>query len=79
MSFTPEEIEIMDKEVDEDMDDQELEPPVFDAEDADETEDIDGSQDIDSTDEYVKEARYKGFDFEDRMYNLRYVLDRLTN
>ena len=66
MSFTPEEIEIMDKEVDEDMDDQELEPPVYDAEDADETEDIDGSQDIDSTDEYVKEARYKGFDFEEQ-------------
>ncbi|XP_076668442.1 RNA polymerase II subunit A C-terminal domain phosphatase Fcp1 isoform X3 [Andrena cerasifolii] len=66
MSFTPEEIEIMDKEVDEDMDDQELEPPVFDTEDPDETEDIDGSQDIDSTDEYVKEARYRGFDFEEQ-------------
>lgn len=35
MSFTPEELEIMDKEVEEDMDDQEMEPPVFDIEDED--------------------------------------------
>ncbi|XP_017883327.1 RNA polymerase II subunit A C-terminal domain phosphatase isoform X1 [Ceratina calcarata] len=38
MSFTPEEIEIMDKEVEEDMDDQEFEPPVFDTDDADDEE-----------------------------------------
>lgn len=38
MSFTQEEIEIMDKEVDEDMDDQELDGTAFDIEDADNTE-----------------------------------------
>lgn len=36
MSFTPEEIEIMDKEVEEDMDDQELEASVFDTDDKEE-------------------------------------------
>ncbi|KAG9438020.1 RNA polymerase II subunit A C-terminal domain phosphatase [Apis mellifera carnica] len=38
MSFTPEEIEIMDKEVEEDMDDQELDAPIFDTEDLDDEE-----------------------------------------
>ncbi|XP_053981175.1 RNA polymerase II subunit A C-terminal domain phosphatase isoform X1 [Hylaeus volcanicus] len=43
MSFTPEEIEIMDKEVEEDMDEQEMEAPVFDAEDADCVEECDNN------------------------------------
>ncbi|KAG7201700.1 hypothetical protein KM043_004428 [Ampulex compressa] len=34
MSFTPEEIEIMDKEVEEDMEDQEMDASIFDAEDS---------------------------------------------
>ncbi|XP_060822297.1 RNA polymerase II subunit A C-terminal domain phosphatase [Bombus pascuorum] len=41
MSFTPEEIEIMDKEVEEDMDDQELDAPVFDTENVDDEEECD--------------------------------------
>lgn len=41
MSFTPEEIEIMDKEVEEDMDDQELDAPVFETEDIDDDEERD--------------------------------------
>lgn len=53
MSFTPEEIEIMDKEVEEDMDDQELDAPVFD------TEDIDDEQECD------KKYCYKDSDSDD--------------
>ncbi|XP_076244842.1 RNA polymerase II subunit A C-terminal domain phosphatase Fcp1 isoform X2 [Calliopsis andreniformis] len=54
MSFTPEEIEIMDKEVDEDMDDQELEPPVFDTED------------VDNADEYDDKTPYNDINFEEQ-------------
>ncbi|XP_033340142.2 RNA polymerase II subunit A C-terminal domain phosphatase Fcp1 isoform X1 [Megalopta genalis] len=57
MSFTPEEIEIMDKEVEEDMDDQEMEPPVFDIEDDDGEE------------EYDQGVRQEGSDSEDAMHN----------
>ncbi|XP_076276529.1 RNA polymerase II subunit A C-terminal domain phosphatase Fcp1 isoform X2 [Lasioglossum baleicum] len=60
MSFTPEEIEIMGKEVEEDMDDQEMEPPVFDIEDEDGAE------------EHDIEARQKGSDSEDSMHSQRY-------
>lgn len=55
MSFTQEEIEIMDKEVEEDMDDQEMDAPVFDTEDLDSAEECDnkirnrGSDSEDST------------------------------
>ncbi|XP_017788336.1 PREDICTED: RNA polymerase II subunit A C-terminal domain phosphatase [Habropoda laboriosa] len=41
MSFTPEEIEIMDKEVEEDMDDQEFDAPIFDTEGIDDREECD--------------------------------------
>ncbi|CAD1480823.1 unnamed protein product [Heterotrigona itama] len=54
MSFTPEEIEIMDKEVEEDMDDQELDAPVFD------TEDIDGDDE-----ERDKKTRQRDSDSDD--------------
>ncbi|XP_076622872.1 RNA polymerase II subunit A C-terminal domain phosphatase Fcp1 isoform X1 [Colletes latitarsis] len=53
MSFTPEEIEIMDKEVEEDMDDQEVDAPVFYTEDVDSTEECDNkvrNRDSDSED-----------------------------
>lgn len=40
MSFTPEEIENMDKEVEEDMDDQEADVPVFDVEEVESARDI---------------------------------------
>ncbi|XP_076751000.1 RNA polymerase II subunit A C-terminal domain phosphatase Fcp1 [Xylocopa sonorina] len=53
MSLTPEEIEIMDKEVEEDMDDQELEPPVFDVED------------VDDTDECNRKIRHRDSDSDD--------------
>ncbi|CAK9806258.1 RNA polymerase II subunit A C-terminal domain phosphatase [Anthophora quadrimaculata] len=55
MSFTPEEIEIMDKEVEEDMDDQEFDAPVFDIED------------IDDTGECDKKSRYRDSDSDDSM------------
>ncbi|CAK9800255.1 RNA polymerase II subunit A C-terminal domain phosphatase [Anthophora plagiata] len=55
MSFTPEEIEIMDKEVEEDMDDQEFDAPVFDTED------------IDDTGECDKQSRYRDSDSDDSM------------
>ena len=53
MSFTPEEIEIMDKEVEEDMDDQELDAPVFDTED------------IDDDEEHDKKTRHRDSDSDD--------------
>ncbi|CAK9830840.1 RNA polymerase II subunit A C-terminal domain phosphatase [Anthophora retusa] len=55
MSFTPEEIEIMDKEVEEDMDDQEFDAPVFDIED------------IDDIGECDKKSRYRDSDSDDSM------------
>ncbi|KZC10842.1 PREDICTED: RNA polymerase II subunit A C-terminal domain phosphatase [Dufourea novaeangliae] len=64
MSFTPEEIEIMDKEVEEDMDDQEMEPPVFDVEYA-----YDEGCD--------KEAEQGGSDSEDSMHNERVINEPL--
>ncbi|XP_078043867.1 RNA polymerase II subunit A C-terminal domain phosphatase Fcp1 [Augochlora pura] len=61
MSFTPEEIEIMDKEVEEDMDDQEMEPPVFDIEDDDGEEECGKGvqqEDSDSEDAMHNEGNY---------------------
>nr|XP_003705054.1 PREDICTED: RNA polymerase II subunit A C-terminal domain phosphatase isoform X2 [Megachile rotundata] len=62
MSFTPEEIEIMDKEVEEDMDDQEMDVPVFDVEDVEDTDDID---DIDDTENRGNRGRHRESDSDD--------------
>ncbi|XP_034173432.2 RNA polymerase II subunit A C-terminal domain phosphatase Fcp1 [Osmia lignaria lignaria] len=70
MSFTPEEIEIMDKEVEEDMDDQEADVPVFDVEEVESARDIEELgelaeiADIGDTEECDKKS-YRDSDSED--------------
>ncbi|XP_076177702.1 RNA polymerase II subunit A C-terminal domain phosphatase Fcp1 isoform X2 [Ptiloglossa arizonensis] len=63
MSFTQEEIEIMDKEVEEDMDDQEMDAPVFDTED------------LDSAEECDNKIRNRGSDSEDSTHCERYNIN----
>ncbi|KAK2579346.1 hypothetical protein KPH14_008297 [Odynerus spinipes] len=57
MSFTPEEIEIMDKEVEEDMEEQDIEASVFDGDDDNEVDD--------DTDSCIKGIRESNYNFEE--------------